>query len=69
MSDTPRTDGALQHQGHGYNDVVIRCENVIAVARELERENAMLRKEIEGWKRYKANIDEALNTRDGRYQP
>ena len=36
-SDTPLTDEALRHTGSSYNDIVIRCERVIAVARQLER--------------------------------
>lgn len=38
MSDTPRTDAALTHRGSTFNDVVIRCESLIEVARQMERE-------------------------------
>lgn len=47
VSDTPRTDAALEHQGSTYDDVVTRCENVIAVSRQLERLCRELERELQ----------------------
>lgn len=40
MNDTPRTNEALTHRGDSFNDVVIRCERLIGVSRDLEIELA-----------------------------
>ena len=38
MTDTPRTDAALSHNGSAYHDVVTRCERLIELCRSMERE-------------------------------
>lgn len=40
MSDTPRTDEALEHQGASHMDAILRLERLIEVSRQLERELA-----------------------------
>lgn len=63
---TPRTDAALEHQGATYNDVVKRCENVIAVARHLERELAIAVRTLDARTPASAPSSEALTINDAK---
>lgn len=64
-----RAEHAALDHAKGRGDFDIRCvrlaNHVPALLAEVER----LRAEIEGWKRYRAGIDEALNSGDGSYRP
>jgi hypothetical protein len=82
MSDTPKTDEVLrmQHNFGAYQDgsgdgvtAQEAYEGMVSslehLCKRLERELNAAGREIAGWHRYKANIEEALNQGDGKYQP
>lgn len=43
MTDTPRTDKALSHQGAAHRDCITRLERLIPISRRLEHENTRMR--------------------------
>ena len=77
MIDTPRTDEAMDPKNYGaYTNgeggvTALECafEQVVTLCRQLERELRIETLKVASWERYKANIDEALNTGDGSYKP
>ena len=68
MSDTPRTDADIYHlYGMPYHvpHQLVKAD----FARQLERELAEAKREIESLRAFKRGVDEALNSGDGIYRP
>jgi hypothetical protein len=61
---TPRTDALIKYH---HNSSLLN--HMISLARQLERELAEAREIIDGLRRFKAGVDQALNSGDGSYRP